>query len=52
MVEAAETTEGPWVFMTGIVVYEVGPRDGLQNESETVATASKLTLIEDQYFRG
>ncbi|MGH0036486.1 MAG: hydroxymethylglutaryl-CoA lyase [Myxococcota bacterium] len=29
-----------------VVVYEVGPRDGLQNEPETVATGSKLELIE------
>jgi hydroxymethylglutaryl-CoA lyase len=27
-------------------VYEVGPRDGLQNESELVATAAKLELLE------
>ncbi len=28
-----------------ITVYEVGPRDGLQNEARTVATADKLALI-------
>ena len=28
-----------------IVVYEVGPRDGLQNEPETVATAAKAELV-------
>ena len=28
-----------------ITVYEVGPRDGLQNEAATVATADKLALI-------
>jgi len=32
--------------MTDVVVYEVGPRDGLQNESETVATAHKMSMIE------
>jgi hydroxymethylglutaryl-CoA lyase len=29
-----------------VVVYEVGPRDGLQNEPETVATPHKLELIQ------
>jgi len=29
-----------------VIVYEVGPRDGLQNEAETVATTQKLELIE------
>jgi hydroxymethylglutaryl-CoA lyase len=28
-----------------VTVYEVGPRDGLQNEAGTVATADKLALI-------
>ena len=28
-----------------IVVYEVGPRDGLQNEPDTVATAAKAELV-------
>jgi hydroxymethylglutaryl-CoA lyase len=28
-----------------VVVYEVGPRDGLQNEPDTIATAAKLELI-------
>jgi hydroxymethylglutaryl-CoA lyase len=28
-----------------ITVYEVGPRDGLQNEAATVATAEKLALV-------
>ena len=32
--------------MTALTVYEVGPRDGLQNERETVATPAKLELIE------
>ena len=46
MVEATEAHEGSGVFVTDVVVYEVGPRDGLQNESESLATASKLLLIE------
>ena len=46
MVEAPEENEGSGVRMTNVVVYEVGPRDGLQNESESVATESKLELIE------
>lgn len=29
-----------------VTVYEVGPRDGLQNEREVVATGDKLSLIE------
>ncbi len=29
-----------------VVVYEVGPRDGLQNEPETVPTPAKLELIQ------
>ncbi len=29
-----------------VSVYEVSPRDGLQNEASTVATARKLQLIE------
>jgi hydroxymethylglutaryl-CoA lyase len=28
-----------------VVVYEVGPRDGLQNEPDTVATPAKLELV-------
>ena len=28
-----------------VLLYEVGPRDGLQNEPETVATAAKHELI-------
>jgi hydroxymethylglutaryl-CoA lyase len=28
-----------------VTVYEVGPRDGLQNEARSVSTADKLTLI-------
>jgi hydroxymethylglutaryl-CoA lyase len=28
-----------------VTVYEVGPRDGLQNEARTVATADKLALV-------
>jgi hydroxymethylglutaryl-CoA lyase len=31
--------------VTDVVVYEVGPRDGLQNEPETVDTEHKLELI-------
>ena len=31
--------------MTAVRVYEVGPRDGLQNEPETVPTPAKLELI-------
>jgi hydroxymethylglutaryl-CoA lyase len=31
--------------VTAVRVYEVGPRDGLQNEPETVPTAAKLELI-------
>ena len=29
-----------------VTVYEVGPRDGLQNEAATVSTADKLALVE------
>lgn len=29
-----------------VTVYEVGPRDGLQNEAASVATADKLALVE------
>ena len=29
----------------GVCIYEVGPRDGLQNEPETVPTAAKLELV-------
>lgn len=29
-----------------VVVYEVGPRDGLQNEPEAIATAAKLELVD------
>ena len=29
-----------------VTIYEVGPRDGLQNESRTVATADKVALID------
>ena len=29
----------------GVCIYEVGPRDGLQNEPETVATEAKLELV-------
>jgi hydroxymethylglutaryl-CoA lyase len=32
--------------VTALIVYEVGPRDGLQNEPETVPTAGKLELIQ------
>ncbi len=32
--------------MTDVEIIEVGPRDGLQNQSAVVATADKLTLIE------
>jgi len=34
-------TSGP-----GVNLYEVGPRDGLQNEAEVVATAAKVELVE------
>ena len=30
----------------GVSIYEVGPRDGLQNEASAVATTNKLRLIE------
>ena len=29
----------------GVLIYEVGPRDGLQNEPDTVPTAAKAELI-------
>ena len=29
----------------GVCIYEVGPRDGLQNEPETVPTAAKIELV-------
>jgi len=29
-----------------VVVYEVGPRDGLQNEPEAIATAAKIELVD------
>jgi hydroxymethylglutaryl-CoA lyase len=29
-----------------VVVYEVGPRDGLQNEPEAIATAAKVELVD------
>jgi hydroxymethylglutaryl-CoA lyase len=29
-----------------VTIYEVGPRDGLQNEKEIVATSDKITLID------
>jgi len=32
--------------MTQVRIVEVGPRDGLQNETQTVATATKIELIE------
>lgn len=31
--------------MESVTLYEVGPRDGLQNEPETVTTETKLALI-------
>ena len=31
--------------MAAIAIFEVGPRDGLQNEAETVATADKVELV-------
>jgi hydroxymethylglutaryl-CoA lyase len=34
------------VATPGVTVYEVGPRDGLQNEPETVPTAAKLELVQ------
>lgn len=33
-------------FPKSVTVYEVGPRDGLQNESRIVDTATKISLIE------
>lgn len=32
--------------MAEIVIYEVGPRDGLQNEARPIATADKIRLID------
>lgn len=32
--------------MAAVTLYEVGPRDGLQNEPESVPTAAKLRLVE------
>ena len=29
-----------------VVVYEVGPRDGLQNEPDAIATAAKIALVD------
>ncbi len=29
-----------------VTIYEVGPRDGLQNEKEIVPTADKIALID------
>jgi hydroxymethylglutaryl-CoA lyase len=34
------------VYAQRVAIYEVAPRDGLQNESEVVATETKLELIE------
>src|SRR3954452_20953150 len=31
---------------TSVVIREVGPRDGFQNEPETIATADKVALID------
>ena len=28
-----------------VTIYEVGPRDGLQNEKQPIATADKLTFV-------
>ena len=44
---AASTTTGSEVPGAGpaVLVYEVGPRDGLQNEPEHVPTASKRELV-------
>jgi len=33
------------VAAPGVCIYEVGPRDGLQNEPETVPTGAKLELV-------
>ncbi len=33
-------------YPSRVTVYEVGPRDGLQNEKETVPTATKIQFIE------
>ena len=35
-----------------VQLVEVGPRDGLQSESQTIALAAKLRLIEDSWTRG
>ena len=32
--------------MERVSVYEVGPRDGLQNEATTLSTETKLSFIE------
>ncbi len=37
---------------TAVRIVEVGPRDGLQNEPQPVATATKLALIERLYQAG
>jgi hydroxymethylglutaryl-CoA lyase len=34
------------VFPTSVSIREVGPRDGFQNEPETIATADKIALID------
>src|SRR5258708_32441530 len=33
-------------FPARVTIYEVGPRDGLQNESRQIATADKIAMID------
>ena len=35
-----------------VTIHEVGPRDGLQNESEVVSTADKLAFVESLVASG
>lgn len=35
--------------MSDINIYEVGPRDGLQNSNFNVTTHEKITMIEELY---
>ncbi len=37
---------GPWTYPRTVRIYEVGPRDGLQNEAEPIPTESKLRYIQ------
>ena len=38
--------------MTPISIYEVGPRDGLQNWEGSLTTDEKISLINDLYDAG